>query len=214
MKKGTSLENPFYQIIKRLFDIIFGIIGCIILLPLLLIVKIAYLLNGDHESVFFIQKRIGLNGKEFDFYKFRSMIPNADEVLFKLLREDKEAAVEYKKYKKLKHDPRITGVGKFLRRTSLDELPQFINVLNGTMSLIGNRPYLPREKQDMGESFDEIVKTKPGITGYWQVSGKENSSFEKRLEMETEYSNNASIILDIKIFFKTFKAILIGHGAE
>ncbi len=202
------------NIIKRGFDIIFGIIGCIILLPLLLIVKIAYLLNGDHESVFFIQKRIGLNGKEFDFYKFRSMIPNADEVLFKLLREDKEAAVEYKKYKKLKHDPRITGVGKFLRRTSLDELPQFINVLNGTMSLIGNRPYLPREKQDMGESFDEIVKTKPGITGYWQVSGKENSSFEKRLEMETEYSNNASIILDIKIFFKTFKAILIGHGAE
>lgn len=214
MKKGTSLENPFYQIIKRLFDIIFGIIGCIILLPLLLIVKIAYLLNGDHESVFFIQKRIGLNGKEFDFYKFRSMIPNADEVLFKLLREDKEAAAEYKKYKKLKHDPRITGVGKFLRRTSLDELPQFINVLNGTMSLIGNRPYLPREKQDMGESFDEIVKTKPGITGYWQVSGKENSSFEKRLEMETEYSNNASIILDIKIFFKTFKAVLFGHGAE
>ena len=202
------------NIIKRGFDIIFGIIGCIILLPLLLIVKIAYLLNGDHESVFFIQKRIGLNGKEFDFYKFRSMIPNADEVLFKLLREDKEAAAEYKKYKKLKHDPRITGVGKFLRRTSLDELPQFINVLNGTMSLIGNRPYLPREKQDMGESFDEIVKTKPGITGYWQVSGKENSSFEKRLEMETEYSNNASIILDIKIFFKTFKAILIGHGAE
>ena len=202
------------NIIKRGFDIIFGIIGCIILLPLLLIVKIAYLLNGDHESVFFIQKRIGLNGKEFDFYKFRSMIPNADEVLFKLLREDKEAAVEYKKYKKLKHDPRITGVGKFLRRTSLDELPQFINVLNGTMSLIGNRPYLPREKQDMGESFDEIVKTKPGITGYWQVSGKENSSFEKRLEMETEYSNNASIILDIKIFFKTFKAVLFGHGAE
>lgn len=131
MKKGTSLENPFYQIIKRLFDIIFGIIGCIILLPLLLIVKIAYLLNGDHESVFFIQKRIGLNGKEFDFYKFRSMIPNADEVLFKLLREDKEAAAEYKKYKKLKHDPRITGVGKFLRRTSLDELPQFINVACG-----------------------------------------------------------------------------------
>ncbi len=214
MKKGISLENPFYQIIKRLFDIIFGIIGCIILLPLLLIVKIAYLLNGDHESVFFVQKRIGLNGKEFDFYKFRSMIPNADEVLFKLLREDKEAAAEYKKYKKLKHDPRITGVGKFLRRTSLDELPQFINVLNGTMSLIGNRPYLPREKQDMGESFDEIVKTKPGITGYWQVSGKENSSFEKRLEMETEYSNNASIILDIKIFFKTFKAVLFGHGAE
>lgn len=202
------------NIIKRGFDIIFGIIGCIILLPLLLIVKIAYLLNGDHESVFFIQKRIGLNGKEFDFYKFRSMIPNADEVLFKLLREDKEAAAEYKKYKKLKHDPRITGVGKFLRRTSLDELPQFINVLNGTMSLIGNRPYLPREKQDMGESFDEIVKTKPGITGYWQVSGKENSSFEKRLEMETEYSNNASIILDIKIFFKTFKAVLFGHGAE
>ena len=214
MKKGTNSERFMYKIIKRLFDIILGIIGCIILIPILLLVKISYLLSGDHESIFFVQKRIGIKGKEFNFYKFRSMVPNADEILFKLLREDKEAAAEYKKFKKLKKDPRITPVGKILRRTSLDELPQFINVLNGTMSLIGNRPYLPREKQDMGEAFDEIVKTKPGITGYWQVSGKANSSFEKRLEMESEYSNNASMLLDLKIFFKTFGAVLFGHGAE
>ena len=202
-----------YKIIKRLFDIILGIIGCIILIPILLLVKISYLLSGDHESIFFVQKRIGIKGKEFNFYKFRSMVPNADEILFKLLREDKEAAAEYKKFKKLKKDPRITPVGKILRRTSLDELPQFINVLNGTMSLIGNRPYLPREKQDMGEAFDEIVKTKPGITGYWQVSGKANSSFEKRLEMESEYSNNASMLLDLKIFFKTFITVFKKEGA-
>lgn len=214
MKKGTNSNRTLYTCIKRLFDIVIGLIGCTILLPIILIVKLVSLISGDHESIFFVQKRIGINGKEFKFYKFRSMVPNADEILFKLLHEDKAAAAEYKKYKKLKNDPRITKVGKLLRRTSLDELPQFINVLNGSMSLIGNRPYLPREKQDMGESFDEIVKTKPGITGYWQVSGKENSSFEKRLEMETYYSNNATVWLDIKIFFGTFKAVLFGHGAE
>ena len=183
------------------------------MIPISLIVKICSICTGDFGSIFFSQNRIGKDGKEFKLYKFRTMIPNADEKLFELLKEDKELAKEYKKNKKLKNDPRITKIGKILRRTSVDELPQLINVLLGNMSVIGNRPYLPREKDDMGEYFDEIVKTKPGITGYWQTSGRKDVSFKKRLELESYYSNNRSISLDIKIFFKTFGAVFHGHGA-
>lgn len=214
-EKASSNEKiSLYAIIKRIFDIIVGLIGLIILIPIMIIVKIASICTGDFDKILFTQNRIGKNGKEFKFYKFRSMVKNADEVLFKMLAENEEIAKEYKINKKLKNDPRITKVGKILRRTSIDELPQLINVLKGDMSLIGNRPYLPREKEDMGDSFDEIVKTKPGITGYWQVSGKEDSTFERRLELEKYYSNNKSLKLDIKIFFKTFTAIFKGHGAE
>lgn len=202
-----------YLFIKRLFDIVVGLIGLIILIPISLIVKICSICTGDFGSIFFSQNRIGKDGKEFKFYKFRTMIPNADEKLFELLKEDKELAKEYKKNKKLKNDPRITKIGKILRRSSIDELPQLINVLLGNMSVIGNRPYLPREKEDMGEYFDEIVKTKPGITGYWQTSGRKDVSFKKRLELESYYSNNRSILLDVKIFFKTFGAVFHGHGA-
>lgn len=209
MKKKSSI----YSIFKRIIDIIVGLIGLLILIPISIIVKISYLISGDFGSIFFTQNRIGKDGKEFKFYKFRSMVPNADEKLFKLLSEDENAAEEYRINKKLKNDPRITKVGRVLRRTSLDELPQFLNVLNGTMSLIGNRPYLPREKKDMGKAFDNIVKTKPGITGYWQVSGKQDVSFKRRLELESYYSDHFNFILDLKIFFATFKAVLFGHGA-
>lgn len=214
MKDKKKLKSNFmYFFTKRLFDIFVGLIGLIVLIPLIIIIKLVSICNGDFNSIFFAQNRIGKDGKEFKFYKFRSMVPNADEVLFKMLEEDKEIAKEYKINKKLKDDPRITKIGKILRRTSIDELPQLLNVLKGDMSLIGNRPYLPREKEDMGKYFDDIVKTKPGITGYWQVSGRENVTFENRLKLESYYSNNYSIGLDIKIFFKTFKAVFGGHGA-
>lgn len=212
-KEKNKFLDFIYFFIKRLFDILVGLIGLIVLIPLIVIIKLISICNGDFNSIFFAQNRIGKNGKEFKLYKFRSMVPNADEVLFKMLEEDKEAAKEYKINKKLKNDPRITKVGKILRRTSVDELPQLLNVLKGDMSLIGNRPYLPREKEDMGKYFDEIVKTKPGITGYWQVSGRKNVTFENRLKLESYYSNNYSIGLDIKIFFKTFSAVFGGHGA-
>lgn len=208
-----KVEKYGYLFVKRVFDIICAVIGCLLMLPIAIIVKISYILTGDFKSIFLVQDRIGKDGKEFKFYKFRSMVPNADEILFKMLKEDKEIAKEYKINKKLKNDPRITKVGKILRRTSLDELPQLFNVLKGDMSLIGNRPYLPREKKDMGKYFEDIVKTKPGITGYWQVSGRKNATFERRLELEKFYSNNYSLKMDIKIFFKTFKAVLGGHGA-
>lgn len=210
---GIKTKRYFYLSVKRIFDVICSLIGCLFLIPLAIIVKISYVLLGDFNSIFFIQKRIGVDGEEFNFFKFRTMVPNADEMLFDTLRQDKILAEEYEKNKKLKNDPRITKAGKILRRTSLDELPQLINVLIGDMSLIGNRPYMPREKKDMGKYFDDIVKTKPGITGYWQVSGRENASFKKRLELESYYSNHRSLCLDMKIFFKTFRAVLGGHGA-
>lgn len=214
-KKKSATENKqlLYIFIKRTFDIICALVGCVFLLPIIVLVKILYILTGDFNSIFFTQKRIGIDGEEFNFFKFRTMVPNADEILFDTLRQDKILAEEYQKNKKLNNDPRITKAGKILRRTSLDELPQLINVLIGDMSMIGNRPYIPREKKDMGKYFDDIVKTKPGITGYWQVSGRENASFKKRLELESYYSNHRSLWLDIKIFFKTFKAVLGGHGA-
>ena len=208
-----GFRKNVYFFVKRLFDLLCALVGCTLLIPIALIVKIFYIITGDFNSIFFTQKRIGQYGEEFNFFKFRTMVPNADEILFEKLNSDKELAKEYKENKKLKNDPRITKAGKILRRTSLDELPQLINVLKGDMSMIGNRPYIPREKRDMGKHFSEIVKTRPGITGYWQVSGRENASFKKRLELEKYYSNNQSFLLDIKIFFKTFKAVLGGHGA-
>lgn len=212
--QSVGLKETLYLIIKRLFDIICGLIGLIVLIPVSLIVKIIYICNKDFAPIFFTQNRIGKNGKEFKFYKYRSMVSNADEVLFRILKEDKELAKEYKINKKLKNDPRITKVGAFLRKTSLDELPQLINVLKGDMSIIGNRPYLPREKEDMGEYYNDIVKTKPGITGYWQVSGRSDLSFQERLELEQFYSNQTSLKLDIKIFFKTFAVVLLKKGAK
>lgn len=202
-----------YLFCKRLFDIVCGLIGFIVLVPIIIIVKIFTLLSGDKESIFFTQNRIGQNGKEFKFYKFRSMVPNADEVLFELLKKDKELANEYKINKKLKKDPRITKVGAILRKTSLDELPQVINILKGDMAVIGNRPYLPREKEDMGEYFNDIVSTKPGLTGLWQTAGTKKTTFAHRLLFESWYSRNMTMWLDIRIFFATFKAVIFGHGA-
>ena len=142
------------------------------------------------------------------------MVPNADEILFKTLAEDEKLAEEYAMNKKLKNDPRITKIGRIIRKASIDETPQFINIFLGDMSLVGNRPYLPREKNHIGDSFDEIVKTKPGLTGYWQTSGRSDLSFKKRIELETYYSNHAGFKLDTKIFFKTFKVVICGKGAD
>ena len=139
---------------------------------------------------------------------------NAEQVLEDLMAKDVDIRNEYLTNKKLENDPRITKMGKFIRKTSIDELPQLINVLKGDMSLIGNRPYLPREKDDMGIYYEDIVKTKPGITGYWQVNGRSNVTFKERCQMESYYSNNFSLLLDIKIFFLTFYVVLFGKGAE
>lgn len=213
-KQEIKKPNIFYLIIKRIFDIIGSIIGIVFLIPIITIVKLIYVFTGDFHSIFFAQTRIGKNGKEFKLFKFRSMIVNADEELDRLLKEDKELAKEYQINKKLENDPRITSVGNFIRRSSIDELPQLINILCGKMSFIGNRPYLPKEKKDMGKYFNDIVKTKPGLSGYWQVSLRSRGTFEQRLKMEQYYSNNCSLWFDIKILFKTFGAVFGGEGAK
>lgn len=207
------ITRQLYFITKRLFDIICSVIGLIIAFPIFFIVGILIRLE-DGGAPIFKQERIGKNGKTFKCYKFRSMVKNADEILFNTLEMDKILAAEYKKNKKLKNDPRITKVGKFIRKTSIDELPQLINVLKGNMSLIGNRPYLPREKEDMGEYYKDIIKSRPGITGYWQTSGRSELDFEERLKLESFYSNHMGLKMDIKIFFLTFYVVLKGKGAE
>lgn len=212
-KEVAETNHIIYSFTKRTIDIIVGILGIVLLIPVSIIVKIINIINKDYAPMFYSHVRIGKNGKEFKLYKFRSMVPNADEILKELMK-DKKIAEEYNKNKKLKNDPRITKVGKFLRKSSLDEIPQFINILKGDMSLVGNRPYLPREKEDMGKYYDDIVKTKPGLTGYWQVSGRNDVTFKNRLKLEQYYSNNYSLKLDLKIIFKTIKVVIGCHGAE
>lgn len=214
MCKENNVTFMLYLFVKRFFDILCSIIGVIVLIPITIIIKLCYVLSGDFAPVIFTHNRIGKNGKEFKFYKFRSMVPNADEILEELLKNDKAIAEEYKKNKKLKDDPRITKIGKIIRKASIDELPQLLNVLKGDMSLVGNRPYLPREKKDMGKYYDDIIKTKPGITGYWQVSGRSDVSFKARLKLEQCYSNNCGLLMDIKILFKTVGVVLGAKGAE
>ena len=175
--------NIAFRVVKRIIDIVAGLVGVILLIPITVLVWIVRIIKKENTGpLFYEQLRIGKNGKQFRMYKFRSMCMNADEKLKTYLAENEEARKEYKKYKKLKNDPRITKVGCFLRETSLDEFPQFINVLFGSMSLVGPRPYLPREKEDMGEYYSTIVKVKPGLTGPWQVAGRSNLKFEDRMK--------------------------------
>ena len=210
----SKVKKYSYLITKRLFDIILSLFGILFLIPLSIIIKISYILNKDYSSIFYTQTRIGKNGKEFKLYKFRSMIPNADEVLKKLMDTNTDIFNEYSKNKKLKDDPRVTKVGKFIRKTSLDEFPQFINVFKGDMSIVGNRPYLPREKKDMGNYYSDIVKTKCGIVSYWAIHGRSDVSFKRRLELEKYYSNHQSLKLDIEIFFRAFSVVLLKKGAK
>ena len=201
------------KIMKRAVDIIAGIIGMIILIPLMLIIKIANIFTKDKASIFFVQNRIGKDGKIFKMYKFRTMIIGAEEELEKLLIENEDLRNEYELNKKIKDDPRVTKIGKFLRKTSLDEFPQFINILKGEMSLVGPRPYLKRYKKDIGKDYYKIIEMTPGLTGLWQVSGRSNISFEERVKLDMEYYKKNSFWGDMKILLKTITAVLNKKGA-
>lgn len=200
-----------YRFFKRLFDIIFGLVGLVFLIPITVVVKIAYMCTGDFHRIFFRQERIGRNGKLFKIIKYRTMVVDAEDQLEKILKKNSKIRAEYEANKKIKDDPRVTKAGRFVRKFSLDELPQFLNVLVGQMSVVGNRPYLPREKKEMGKYFDAIVKTKPGITGLWQVSGHNEVPFKSRVELEATYSTIAGFGTDLRIIFRTFKAVLGLH---
>ena len=201
------------KILKRVIDIIAGIFGIIALLPLTLIIYIANLICKDKGPVFYTQERYGKNGKIFKLYKYRSMVVGADEKLKEYLEENEEAKKEYKEYKKLKDDPRITKVGKFIRKTSFDEFPQFINVLKGDMSLVGPRPYLPREREDINGFFNYITSVKPGITGLWQVNGRSDTTFTERLTLDMSYYYKHNLKMDLKILGKTVKDVVKKEGA-
>ena len=208
-------KRYLYRFIKRVIDIIGGLVGCLILIPMTITLFIVKSLSKENKGpLFYEQLRVGKDGYEFRFYKYRSMVMHADEKLWEYLNSNPEAKEEYTKYKKLKDDPRVTRLGRFLRRSSLDEFPQMINVLKGDMSLVGPRPYLYREKEDMGKAYDEIIKVKPGLTGLWQVNGRAETTFSDRCKIDMEYIKKRSLLLDFKIFVKTFLKVFLKEGAK
>ena len=207
-----NLLDPWAQRAKRLLDVMAVVIGGTLLLPLLLM--LALLVRVESRGpVFYADKRMGRDGKLFSCVKFRTMVPDAEALLQRLLAEDAEMRVEYLEYHKLRRDPRVTRIGRFLRKTSLDELPQLWNVLCGEMSLVGPRPYLPRESSDIGAAQDEILRATPGITGPWQVAGRNDTSFAQRVEMDTRYVDNWSVWLDLVLLARTVQCLLISRNA-
>lgn len=211
LRQGEALG---YKILKRIVDIIGALFGIIMLVPMTIGIYIANLIFGDNGPIFYSQNRIGKNGKIFKMYKFRSMVMGADEKLEEYLEENEDARKEYKINKKLKDDPRVTKIGKFIRKTSIDEFPQFVNVLKGDMSLVGPRPYLPREIDDMGSAYPYITAVKPGITGLWQVRGRNDVTFKDRLNLDMEYFEKKSLLFETKILFWTVKSVVYKKGAK
>ncbi|OTX94972.1 Sugar transferase probable phospho-glucosyltransferase [Bacillus thuringiensis] len=206
-KKSTS-----YFFIKRALDIIGAIIGLVIFSPFFIVIPLLFLIGENKGPVFFKQVRIGEKGKEFRIYKFRTMIVNAEEKL----KKNKELYRKYleNNYKLEPHeDPRITKLGQFLRKTSLDEIPQFLNVLKGEMSLVGPRPVVVEELEEYQEKVHEFLSVKPGVTGYWQVSGRSDVGYPERVDLELYYVYNASVWFDIKILLLTVKNVLLSKGA-
>ena len=209
----SKIKRKVERITKRGIDIAGGIAGMLLLIPLTAILFVANLISKDNGPLFYTQKRIGQNGKIFKMYKFRSMCVGADEKLKEYLDKNEEARKEYKKYKKLKYDPRVTKIGEFIRKTSIDEVPQFINVLKGDMSLVGPRPYLEREKAEMAYYYKYIVSCRPGLTGYWQIAGRSNVTFVDRLHMDMDYYRKHTLKTDMRILKKTVEKCLKKEGA-
>lgn len=210
---GTEyrLLNKTERLIKYLVDKFMTILLFLFSWPLYIILSFLVRI-GSKGPALYKQKRLGVDGKEFDSYKFRTMYLDAEAKLKELLANDPEAAREYERYHKLKNDPRITKIGRFLRRYSLDEFPQLINVLKGDMNLIGPRSYLPRELPDMGQHAKIILTVKPGLTGWWQVMGRNATTFEERLLLDEYYISNWSIWLDLFIVIKTAWVLVSGQG--
>ena len=200
-----------YRVLKRLFDLLFSLFLIIFLIPLFFIIGILIRVNSKGDIIY-SQKRIGKNNKTFACYKFRTMHPQAKYLLKKILQNNQTLKKEFENTRKITNDPRITNIGKFLRFTSLDELPQIFNVLKGEMSFIGPRPIVKSEIKKYGKNFEKAFSVKPGISGIWQVSGRNKLSYKKRIELDIIYSENISFLLDIKIFIKTIYIILFPYG--
>lgn len=200
--------NKNYSWLKRLFDIAASFLGLLLLAPLFLMVAMGIKILEPDSPVFFKQRRVGKDGKLFSIYKFRTMVVDAEEMLEELLPANEISGAMFK----IKQDPRITGVGKILRRTSIDEFPQLFNVLAGSMSLIGPRPPLVREVADYDDHAKKRLQIKPGCTGLWQVSGRNQLCFEEMVTLDLKYIEDLSFRLDLKIFLKTFKVLFKQEG--
>lgn len=198
IESESSMEFSLYEVIKRLIDVVCSFLGVIVLSPLFIIIVII-IKTTSKGPVFFSQKRVGKNGKEFNMYKFRSMVVNAEELKEKLAAQNEMSGPMFK----MKDDPRVTKVGKFIRKTSIDELPQLWNVLKGDMSLVGPRPSLPKEVAQFEEWMYRRLEVKPGLTCYWQVSGRNNIDFEDWMKLDIKYVEERSTWVDVKLIFKT-----------
>lgn len=209
----NNLASKRNRFIKRSFDLVIGFAIAICIMPLLAVLAIMIRFDSNGPA-FYNAARIGKDGRLFKCYKFRSMYQNADKILLDFLDKHPEAEAEWKEFQKLRgNDPRVTKVGKFIRKYSLDELPQIFNVIKGEMSLVGPRPYLPREKEEIGKYLSIICMTTPGITGLWQVSGRNDISFNGRLQLDSWYVHNWSLWQDIALLFKTIGVVCGRKGA-
>jgi len=198
--------------IKRLFDLLIGFVLFTLSLPIGALIALAIWIESG-RPVFFAHTRIGQGGRRFRLLKFRSMVVNGDEVLQRHLEQRPELAIEWLRSHKLKDDPRVTRVGRFLRRRSLDELPQFWNVLAGDMSLVGPRPIVQEEEAKYGQAFRLYSLVKPGLTGLWQVSGRNDTSYRHRVSLDSQYVREWTPWLDLRILLRTVRVVLGGHGA-
>ena len=205
-----SQDSKVYFVIKRVIDIVLAAIGLLVFSPIMLIVVIAIKLEDFKGPVLFSQERVGKLGEIFKIYKFRSMYVDAEQRLQELQHLNEQTGPVFK----IKDDPRITKVGKFIRKTSLDELPQLVNVLRGEMSIVGPRPALPREVKQYNAYQKQRLLVKPGITCIWQVSGRNNIGFDEWVELDLEYIKNQSLGLDIKLILQTIPALLGDHNAS
>ena len=210
----NSLKSPLNLALKRGLDLALIFLALPLLVPIFGVIALMMKLKEPDGRIFFSHQRMGFGGKPFGCLKFRSMRENGDEILAQYLKQNPQEVEYFEKYHKYEHDPRITKLGDFLRRSSLDELPQLINVLKGEMSIVGPRPCAQYERKDMGEYADLILAVKPGITGLWQVSGRSDVDFATRADMDTWYMKNWSIWNDIVIILKTFKVVLAREGAS
>ena len=213
MKKVEARRTFFYRGTKRVFDICCALIGIICMIPIAIIVKIIYVCTGDFNSIFFFFSRIGKFGREFKLYKFRTMVPNSNEMLKELLKNPKYKK-EWEENQKFENDPRVTKAGKILRKTSMDELPQMFNILKNDMSLIGPRPLVPGELDEHDGNHKVYEKVKPGITSWWACHGRSSTTYEERLALEYYYVQNRSFLLDLKCILLTIKAVITKTGAK
>lgn len=207
-KEVLTKKTP-YKVVKRITDVILSSIALVILSPIFLFIALAIKIESK-GPVFFLHTRIGKEGKIIKIYKFRTMVENAEELIKKFTPEQMK---EYKENYKLTDDPRITKVGRFLRKTSLDELPQLINIIKGELSIIGPRPVIQEELEKYGPNAKKFLSITPGLTGYWAANGRSSTTYEERMKMELYYVDNMSFVLDLKVFFKTILSVLKREGA-